>query len=99
LEKLTITEPSCVLNPNKQVINQNIFYADGSSAGEDGNPIEVEIALQYNTDYNENFISFVNNINTHEGGSHEDGMRQALVRVINRYLDQVYDKKLDKKLI
>jgi len=86
-------------NTNKQVINQNIFYADGSSAGEDGNPIEVEIALQYNTDYNENFISFVNNINTHEGGSHEDGMRQALVRVINRYLDQVYDKKLDKKLI
>jgi DNA gyrase subunit B len=86
-------------NTNKQVINQTVFYADGTADGEDGKPIEVEIALQYNTDYNENFISFVNNINTHEGGAHEDGMRQALVRVVNRYIDKVYGKQLDKKLL
>jgi len=87
-------------NTNKQIVNQLTFYADGVAEGEDGRPIEVEIALQYNTDYTENFISFVNNINTHEGGAHEEGMRQALTRVINRYIDKVYTaKQLEKKLL
>jgi len=87
-------------NTNKQIVNQLTFYADGVAEGEDGRPIEVEIALQYNTDYTENFISFVNNINTHEGGAHEEGMRQSLTRVINRYIDKVYTaKQLEKKLL
>ncbi|ATZ16033.1 DNA gyrase subunit B [Entomoplasma freundtii] len=71
-------------NANKQPINPNIFYVDGKYDG-----VEVEVALQYNADYNDNLITFVNNINTHEGGTHEDGIRQALVRTINRYAEKV----------
>lgn len=71
-------------NESKTKINPNVFYVD--SKFED---VEVEVALQYNADYNENLITFVNNINTHEGGSHEDGLRQALTRVINRYAEKV----------
>ena len=44
-----------------------------------------EVAMQYNTGYNENIYSFVNNINTHDGGTHEEGVRRALTRVINSY--------------
>ncbi|ATZ18394.1 DNA gyrase subunit B [Williamsoniiplasma somnilux] len=71
-------------NETKTKINPNVFYTDGKF--ED---IEVEVALQYNADYNENLITFVNNINTHEGGTHEDGLRQSLTRVINRYAEKV----------
>lgn len=71
-------------NANKQPINPNIFYVDGKYDG-----VEVELALQYNADYNDNLITFVNNINTHEGGTHEDGLRQALVRTINRYSEKI----------
>jgi len=71
-------------NEAKQKINPNIFYVDSKYKD-----IEVEVALQYNSEYQENLITFVNNINTHEGGTHEDGLRQALTRVINRYAETV----------
>lgn len=71
-------------NETKVKINPSIFYVDDKH--ED---IEVEVALQYNAEYQENLITFVNNINTHEGGTHEDGLRQSLVRVINRYAEKV----------
>ena len=44
-----------------------------------------EVAMQYNTGYTENIYSFVNNINTHDGGTHEEGVKRALTRVINSY--------------
>lgn len=47
--------------------------------------VEVDISLQYNDTYSENFYSFVNNINTHEGGTHVSGFKTALTRVINSY--------------
>ncbi|AJM71506.1 DNA topoisomerase (ATP-hydrolyzing) subunit B [Mycoplasma yeatsii] len=71
-------------NENKTTINPNIFYVDSKYKD-----IEVEVALQYNTDYQENLITFVNNINTLEGGTHEDGLKQALIRDINRYAENV----------
>ena len=52
--------------------------------GEEDN-VMFEVALQYNTGYNENIYSFVNNINTHDGGTHEEGVKRALTRVINNY--------------
>ncbi|WP_026389466.1 DNA topoisomerase (ATP-hydrolyzing) subunit B [[Acholeplasma] multilocale] len=67
-------------NETKTKINPNVFYIDGKHE-----EIEVEVALQYNSEYQENLVTFVNNINTHEGGSHEDGLRQSLTRVLNRY--------------
>ena len=42
--------------------------------------------MQYNTSYNANIYSFVNNINTHDGGTHEEGVKRALTRVINNYI-------------
>ncbi|UWD35039.1 DNA topoisomerase (ATP-hydrolyzing) subunit B [Mycoplasma cottewii] len=71
-------------NENKTTINPNIFYVDSKYKD-----IEVEVALQYNSDYQENLITFVNNINTLEGGTHEDGLKQALIRDINRYAENV----------
>lgn len=71
-------------NETKQKINPTVFYVDGKHE-----EVEVEVALQYNAEYQESLLTFVNNINTHEGGAHEDGLRQSLVRVINRYAEKV----------
>lgn len=68
------------MNKNKNVIHQNIIYCEGH---EDG--IECEIAMQYNDGYNSNVYTFCNNINTGEGGTHEEGFRLALGRIINKY--------------
>ncbi len=68
------------LNKNKQVIHEDIVYCEG----EEDN-IQVEIAMQYNDGYIPNIYSFCNNINTHEGGYHEDGFKLAINRVINNY--------------
>ncbi len=65
---------------NKTPLHENIIHLEGEKEG-----IFFEVALQYNNEYNENIYSFVNNINTHDGGTHEDGVKNALVRVINKY--------------
>ncbi len=68
------------LNKNKNVIHENIIYCEGHENG-----IECEIAMQYNDGYNPNVYTFCNNINTGEGGTHEEGFRLALGRIINKY--------------
>ena len=68
------------INQGKTPIHEDIIYLNGE---EDG--VMFEVAMQYNTGYNENIYSFVNNINTHDGGTHEEGVRRALTRVINNY--------------
>ena len=67
------------MNRSKEVLHEPI-YADG----EDQN-VSIEVAIQYNDGYASNLYSFANNINTHEGGTHEAGFRTALTRVINDY--------------
>ncbi len=69
-----------MLNKNKEPIHKDVIYFEGT---EDG--IELEIAMQYNDSYNANVYSFTNNINTYEGGTHEDGVKRALTRIINNY--------------
>ncbi len=69
-----------MLNKNKTPIHKDVIYFEGS---EDG--IELEIAMQYNDSYNSNIYSFTNNINTYEGGTHEDGVKRSLTRIINNY--------------
>jgi len=59
-----------------------------------GTPIEV--AIMYNTAYTENLHSYVNNINTIEGGTHLQGFRMALTRVLKKYAEEKYDKELEK---
>ncbi|MGC4385736.1 DNA topoisomerase (ATP-hydrolyzing) subunit B [Streptococcus suis] len=68
------------LNENKDVIFENPIYTEGEM-----DDITVEVAMQYTTSYHENVVSFANNIHTHEGGTHEQGFRTALTRVINDY--------------
>ncbi|GAA5819671.1 MAG: DNA topoisomerase (ATP-hydrolyzing) subunit B [Methanobrevibacter sp. CfCl-M3] len=68
------------LNLNKTPIHEDIVYVEGAIDN-----IHVEVALQYNKEYNESIYSFANNINTIEGGTHEDGVKQALTRKIKSY--------------
>ncbi|WP_046212366.1 DNA topoisomerase (ATP-hydrolyzing) subunit B [Paenibacillus wulumuqiensis] len=68
------------LNQNREVISEQPIYVEGTR-----DQIQVEIALQYNEGYTENIYSFANNINTHEGGTHESGFKSALTRIINDY--------------
>ena len=75
-----ISEYVRFINKEKNVIHNDIVHLKG----EEDN-VMFEVALQYNTGYNENIYSFVNNINTHDGGTHEEGVKRALTRVINNY--------------
>ncbi|MBQ9044608.1 MAG: DNA topoisomerase (ATP-hydrolyzing) subunit B [Oscillospiraceae bacterium] len=68
------------INRNKTPLHENVIYVSGER--EDS---EAEIALQYNDSYNENIVSFANNIHTPEGGMHETGFKTALTRVLNAY--------------
>jgi DNA gyrase subunit B len=69
-----------MLNENKHPLHEDVIYFEGS---EDN--VVVEVAFQYNDGYNQAIYSFTNNINTIEGGTHEDGVKNALTRVINNY--------------
>ncbi len=80
------------LNKNKKPIQQDVLFVEGE---EDG--VFVEVAMQYTDEYTPNLYTFCNNINTHEGGMHEDGFKMALNRVINNYAkDNNYLKKGDE---
>ncbi|MDR0199380.1 MAG: DNA topoisomerase (ATP-hydrolyzing) subunit B [Streptococcaceae bacterium] len=68
------------LDENKTVLFETPIYTDGEM-----DDITVEVAMQYTDTYHETILSFANNINTHEGGAHEQGFRTALTRVINNY--------------
>ena len=75
-----ISEYVRFINQGKTPIHEAIIHLDGEE-----NDVMFEVAMQYNTGYNENIYSFVNNINTHDGGTHEEGVKRALTRVINSY--------------
>jgi len=75
-----IKEYVSYMNKNKTPIHQEVVYVEGEEEN-----IIVEVAMQYNDGYIPNIYSFCNNINTHEGGTHEEGFRLALTRVINSY--------------
>ncbi|MDF2921090.1 MAG: gyrase subunit [Paenibacillaceae bacterium] len=68
------------LNRNREALHEPPIYVEGMKDN-----IQAEIALQYNDSYTENIYSFANNINTHEGGTHESGFKSALTRVLNDY--------------
>ena len=79
------------LNGTRKTLHQDVLYVEATR-----DDVEIELAMQYNDQYNENIFSFVNNINTHEGGTHLTGFKSALTRVINAYaLKGNYLKKAD----
>ena len=71
------------LDETRDSLIQNVMYMEGEK-----NEIPVEVAMSYNTSYSENLHSYVNNINTHEGGTHLAGFRRALTRTLKSYAEK-----------
>lgn len=70
------------LDESREQIIEDVIYMDGERNG-----IPVEVSMVYNNSYSENIHSYVNNINTHEGGTHLSGFRQGLTRTLKKYAD------------
>jgi DNA gyrase subunit B len=82
------------LNENKEPAQKKIIFFEGES--DEG---ALEVAMQWNSSYQESVFSFANNINTHEGGSHLSGFRSALTRTLNKYArDKGLLKEKDESL-
>ncbi len=94
LYKGGIKEYVAYINKSKTPIHPEIVYVEGE---EDG--IQVEVAIQYNDGYMPNIYSFCNNINTHEGGTHEEGFRLSLTRIINNYAKESGVLKKDEEAL
>ena len=69
-----------LLHQNKTAIHNSIVYVEGIESD-----VSIEVSFQYNDGYNSAVYSFVNNITTPEGGTHEDGVKNALTRILNNY--------------
>jgi len=82
------------INRGKTVLHPTIFYAQAEKASEIGTTISVEVAMQWNDGYAENVQCFTNNIPQRDGGTHLTGLRAAMTRVINKYIE---DNELAKK--
>ncbi len=90
-----IKEYVSFMNKNKNPIHQEVVYVEGEEEG-----VIVEVAMQYNDGYIPSIYSFCNNINTHEGGTHEEGFRLALTRIINSYAKEAnFIKKEEENLL
>ena len=86
------------LNSTKDVIGDQVIYAEGTVPGDDGEII-VEVAMQYNNGFQPNVVSYVNNISTIEGGTHEQGFQDSLTRIFNSYAgDNKFFKNETEKL-
>jgi DNA gyrase subunit B len=73
------------IDATRQPIIKKVFYAHGEAKDENGRNVDVEVAVQYNDHYTENVFTYVNNINTHEGGTHLVGFRSAMTRALNSH--------------
>src|SRR6476661_6780035 len=80
------------LNASRKALHNDVIYLETER-----DDIGIELAMQYNDGYTENVFYFVNNINTHEGGTHLTGFKSALTRVINLYIQKSSLAKKDKE--
>ena len=86
-----INEYTKFLNQGKKIVPEEPLFISGEQ-----NDIVVELSMQFNDGYDERIFSYVNDINTHQGGTHLDGYKNALTFVMNKFLEQ--NEKLFKKL-
>jgi DNA gyrase subunit B len=82
------------INHGKKVLHPNIFHATGDKLSDQNTNIGVEVSMQWNDSYSENVLCFTNNIPQRDGGAHLTGLRAAMTRVINKYIE---DNELAKK--
>jgi len=82
------------LNKNKEILHQDVIYAEGES-----DDIVVEIAMQYNNAFAQNVFPFTNNIHNAEGGTHEEGFKMTLTRILNAYGKNNNIFKKDESLV
>ena len=81
------------INAGKKILHPNVFHATGERPAESyggiaGTSIGVEVAMQWNDGYNESVLCFTNNIPQRDGGTHLTGLRAAMTRVINKYIEE-----------
>lgn len=89
-----IQEYVAYLNKNKEVLHPTVIYCEGESEN-----IIAEIALQYNNGFNSSIFPFTNNIHNPEGGTHDEGFRMTLTRVLNTYAKKNNLFKKDESLL
>ena len=82
------------INTGKKVLHPTIFGAVGEKLSDQGTTITTDVAMQWNDGYSENVLCFTNNIPQRDGGTHLTGLRAAMTRVINKYID---DSEVAKK--
>jgi DNA gyrase subunit B len=82
------------INTGKKVLHPTVFGASGEKVSDQGTSITTDVAMQWNDGYSENVLCFTNNIPQRDGGTHLTGLRAAMTRVINKYID---DNELAKK--
>ena len=82
------------INTGKKVLHPTVFGAAGEKQSDQGTTITTDVAMQWNDGYSENVLCFTNNIPQRDGGTHLTGLRAAMTRVINKYID---DNELAKK--
>jgi DNA gyrase subunit B len=76
------------INQSKNVLHPNIFYAEGNRPSDLGGQITAEVSMQWNDSFSEQVLCFTNNIPQRDGGTHLTGLRAAMTRVINKYIDE-----------
>ena len=81
------------LNTGRKALHNEVVYLETTK-----DDVGIELAMQYNDAYQDSVFSFVNNINTHEGGTHLTGFKSALTRVINQYIQKSSLSKKDKEI-
>jgi DNA gyrase subunit B len=76
------------INKSKSVLHPTVFQATGERQSDQGTNISVDVSMQWNDAYNEQVLCFTNNIPQRDGGTHLTGLRAAMTRVINKYIDE-----------
>ncbi|MDZ7293410.1 DNA topoisomerase (ATP-hydrolyzing) subunit B [Mycoplasmopsis pulmonis] len=85
------------LNKSKKVLHDQTIYSEGANVLEDNPEVIVEVAIQYTDSYQSNIVSYANNILTIEGGTHEQGFFDGLVRILNKFATNLGLVKLEEE--